>query len=700
VDLSVQNILNKTITSTFVCILVCFNPTGTICQNTDQNLEDTLISWIQPVEVTAARLNLQDLKSPLAVSVTALEEIQSANSNLNLQELLSYTPGLIAMNGYNYAQDVRISLRGYGARAAFGVRGIKVFLDDIPATSPDGQTQVDHIDPGMVKRIEVVKGPSSGIYGNASGGIVSLYTDPIDPGFSLTTEIGQNQLFYLSGNFSETSDVLSFSGSGIYSSYDGYRSFSGTEQALFYGKLAWRPGNKSEIRVTLNLLNSPKADDPGGLTSSEVAMDPTQASSRNLLFKAGESVTQGIGGIRWKYDWDQKNSVIFTSYYNLRDFQNRLPFENGGQVDLHRNFGGWDIHWDSKKDMFSKPARLSLGIGFEDQKDRRRRFNNLEGKQGNLTFEQTERFKSFGIYSSQEISLSSRLQLLTRIRFDIHRLEAIDRLLADGDESGKRNYNRFSPLVGINYQICPSNHSYITVSHGFEVPTLAELSNNPDGSGGFNPVLNPQKSWNFEWGFKGILGKGFKYEFALFHIDLHDETVPFELADQPGRSFYRNSGRSKRTGVETGIKVHLTKNLSVWSSYTYSDFKFQEFQVEGVDLSGNRTPGIPVHHGQLFILYKTGQFQLGCEYNYYDAMFTDDANSTLARSTNLFHLRTAFEISGKPNWKLFAGIRNVFDTRYHQNIRINAAANRFYEPGPSRFFYAGVQIQKLKKSAE
>ena len=695
--LAIRHFLATLSNRSFSCSLICCCSSLLTYQSLGQNVEDTIVRWIQPVEVTAARLNLQDLKTPFAVSVISLPIIQEANSSLNLQEILGFTPGLIAMNGYNYAQDVRISLRGYGSRAAFGVRGIKMFLDDIPVTSPDGQTQLDHIEAGMLKRVEVIKGPSSGIYGNASGGIISLYTGPEEPGFSLTTRFGENQFYSLSGNFAETTESLSFSGTGIFSSYNGYRSFSGIEQRLFHGKLAWRPGKKSEVKITLNLLDSPKADDPGGLTSSEVNIDPRQASPRNVLFNAGESVTQGIAGFRWKYDWNESNSVTLTSHYTYRDFENRLPFEDGGQVDLKRNFGGWDIHWSSKKELLASPFILSAGIDLEDQKDVRRRYDNLEGDRGELSFDQTERFKSLGVYSSQEVSLHPRWQLLTRFRFDLYRLEVSDVFLSDGDASDEIKYNRFSPMFGINYQFTPSNHTYLTLSHGFEAPTLIELSNNPDDAGGFNPDLSPQKSWNYEWGIKGILGTRLKYELALYHISLRDESVPFEKEGQPGRSFYRNSGKSTRNGLETGVQVHLNDAWTVWMNYTYSDFKFREFQLEGLNLSGNRTPGIPVHYSQLFLHFKSGKLQIAGEYNYYDAIYADDSNSILSKPTNLFHFRTSMEVKGNLNWKIFAGIRNLFNTDYNQNIRINAAANRFYEPGPSRFFYAGIQIQKIKK---
>ncbi|MEM0965035.1 MAG: TonB-dependent receptor [Verrucomicrobiota bacterium] len=643
------------------------------------------------VGVTRTESLLSDV--PFSASVVDQTIIQEGSLQIALDEPLQNVPGVFVLNPYNYAQDTRIAIRGFGARANFGIRGIKLFVDGIPATTPDGQGEVDGIDLGSAERIEILRGPSSALYGSSAGGVLLIETEsaPENPTVESRITVGSYGLFQIQGKAGARGKNLEGLASSSYLNYKGYRQNSRTEGTKFNSRWKYSFNERNTLSVILNAIDLPRQDDPGGLTLSEAEEDPRQARERNILFDSGEEVSQERIGARWIHNFDEQTNLSFRAYYTHRDFANRLPFEDGGQVTLDRNVPGGGILF--QKDSGS--LQVSAGADYDYQNDRRKNFDNLEGTRGDLVLDQKETVDSLGIFIAPEYRISEAWNVSAALRYDRVDFQVKDDFAADGDDSGDRTFDQISPMIGTVWTPAESFSLFANVSQSFETPTTTELDN-PDG-GGFNPDLEPQTATNFELGTRGRWTEvvvPFRYEIALFHIAIDDALVPFEEEAFPGREFYRNAGRSSRTGLEVFAEALLTESLTLSGSYTWSDFRYDSYSVNGEDFSGNEIPGIPKNFGSAVLQYRSenGLF-LRWSTRLIGSYFADDSNQTKVSSYSTSDLRLGFEKSWN-NWTLspFIVINNIFDEEYFGNIRINAFGGRFYEPAPDRNFYGGLRV--------
>ncbi len=658
-----------------------------------QNTDTLKITDLQPVTVSAYRLEESDLQSALPVTSIGTYRLQQAQQQLALDESLSAIPGVFVQNADNFAQDIRVSIRGFGARAAFGIRGLKILVDGIPESTPDGQGQVDNIDPGMLSSLEVLRGAASGLYGNASGGVISFNTlnfndlEKMEIGGSLGSNQFQKYQYIRQGPvkkwfYNKTS--VSFTKT------NGYRNQSAMKSwAINTGTISRFSDSSGYVKILVNLVRSPKAEDAGGLTIEEVKADPESARDRNLQFDADEALKQGKLGLVIEKNWRQKHRFTTTTWLTLRDFENKLPFEAGGIVELGRIFFGEKLAYELSHHVFGMPYRLSLGIDLEGQQDFRTRFNNLQGEKGQKSFDQKESFYNAGAFLIQQISPSEKWRINLGLRYDAMLLKADDRFLLDGDDSGQREYGRFNPIGGVSYSVSEALNFYGNVSTAFETPALSELSANPSGAGGFNSDLEPQQAINFEMGARGFIKKTrLRYELALFHIRLKNELVPYELADFPGRIFYKNAASSERAGIEIGLGTYLGKGFYTFASYTFSAFEYRDYPLGNENFKGKTLPGIPRYLGYLELRYfKTKGFFGMVQVKAIGGQYADDANAVKIDPYLVVNARLGF-IQHFNNWELepSIGLNNLFDQFYYSNIRINAAAGRYYEPA------AGVQV--------
>ena len=665
---------------------------------------DTLIPRdLAPIQVTAYRLEQPDLKTPLSLSVISEYRLQHGQQQLALDEVLAAVPGVFVQNGDNFAQDLRVSIRGFGARSAFGIRGIKIMVDGFPETTPDGQGQVDNIDPGSVTSVGVIRGASSGLYGNASGGFIQFNTlnfrekEYLELAASGGSFGFQKYQFRTGGGMA---GKLLYQLGGSFTQSDGYRKQSAMKNYLLNGGFLLPLDSTSELRIVFNYVNSPLAQDPGGITRDQAAEDPRSAWARNLDFDADEALAQGRVGGSWIKQLNSKHQLAAKAYHTRRRFTNKLPFNAGGIVDLDRKFTGAGLSHAYQGQMFGFPWQVTSGIDFDLQSDDRKRYDNLDGNKGNLSFEQQEVFSSIGIYLVQALQLTERLSINPGLRFDMLGLEAEDRFLSDGDDSGKRSYQRFNPILGTVYSFAPSFHLFANLATSFETPALSELSANPSGGGGFNPELKPQQATSYELGAKGWLEKQrLRYEVSLFFIQLQDEFVPYELAAYPGRTFYRNAGESSRMGVETGLGAYLGKGFYTYLNYAFSSFKVIDNQAVAPAEMKTDMPGIPRHRGYLELryyksegLFATLQTQLN------GSLFADNLNLVKTDRYVLAHVRLGYRKRFE-KWALepFAGINNLTGAEYFSNVRINAFGGRYFEPGAERNFFAGVKVEMGKR---
>ena len=648
---------------------------------------------LDEIEVTATRLDSTLLRSSRSVSVVGKDEIQNATQLLAMDEVLAGVPGLYMQNRYNFSQDLRVSLRGFGARSAFGIRGIKVIVDGIPETLPDGQAGVDSIDLGSASRIEVVRGPSSSNFGNASGGVIAIETETgTDPGFVQTTiatgDLGYSKFQLKSGGKTENMNYLiNFSKQEL----DGYREHSVSEGSLMNAKFGFNLSEIDRLKLSLNYTDQPKSQDPGGINLSQVNTDRKSARDRNLSYDSGESLNQKRIGL--VYERDHSSGLLTVrNYYVTRDFSNKLPFKNGGSVNIDREFYGFGMQYQFGESL---PENFSLTTGFDidRQDDDRKRFNNDSGKLGSMSFDQQEKVSSNGLFVQSRYDMGN-FSISSGIRYDEVKFDITDRFLSNGDDSGEIEFDAVSPSFGLNY-VMDNGSIFASISSSFETPTTTELAN-PDTSGGFNALLKPQEANNIEIGYKSVKNNIY-HEIAVFNIDLNDELVPYELEEFPGRTFYSNVGKSSRKGVESLVSWSVKPNLTVDASYTYSDFSFDSFiDKNNKDFSGSKLPGLPESFAYFGIRFENENgLNMNFNLNYSGDLFANNANSVKVQAYTVSNFRLSYNIN-KRNWKIlpYMGMNNIFDTKFNSNIRINAFGSRYYEPAPGRNSYLGITFTR------
>ena len=653
---------------------------------------------LDEIVVTATRMEAALRSTARSVSVVDVDRIQNATQQLALDEVLAGVPGLYMQNRYNFAQDLRISLRGFGARSSFGIRGIRVYVDDIPETLPDGQAQVDSIDIGSAERIEVLRGPASSLYGNASGGVIAVTSElggapPFVEGRVAFGDLGFRKYQFKAGGETPSIDyLLNVSAQDL----DGYREHSRAESRLLNGKLGFDFGGDSRLVIALNHTDQPVSDDPGGINAAQVEADRRSARAQNLQFDAGEELSQQRLGFVYSNSVSG-GDLLLRNYYVWRDFANKLPFTGGGAVDLERFFYGLGLQY-AKNGLASGNLDFTVGVDLDRQDDDRQRFDNNDGTRGAQTFDQNERVDSDGLYLQANYRLDERWSVSSGLRYDELSYDVDDGFLINGDDSGSLSFNEFSPSIGVSVDT-GSAALFASYSRSFEAPTTTELAN-PDGSGGFNRDLDAQTADNVELGLRGSFER-VAYEVALFRIDLQKELIPFELASQPGRTFYANAGESTRTGFESALTWTAGNGLSAELSYTYSNFSFDEFTDDnGNDFAGNQLPGVPEHFGYFSLSFAPGNgLSATIETIYSGSLYANNANSERVANYVVANVRASHEFA-RGRWRLrpYIGINNVFDEQYNGNIRINAFGSRFFEPAPERNYYAGIVVRFESKS--
>ena len=472
--------------SIFGIVLIC--PTSIIGQNQTQTTTITL----QEVALQAPKSQTDQSTLPISFSTKDLTSFQSIYQQLSLQEYLGSVPGLFIQNANNYAQDLRISLRGFGARSAFGIRGIKIIVDGIPETTPDGQGQLDNLPLGLLKSFEVLRGPSASLYGNASGGVIYLNTiDSLENKLSQVKVIFGTfgfQSYQLNTSLKNKKTVALIHANRILT--DGYRQNSGFEQNLFNLKVKHQFTAQSNMQIQLNYTNSPRAEDAGGLTLEDTEADWRKARQRNIDYDTYETIDHFKAGVRWEQNWRRKWNLDTYGFYSFRDFYGKLPFENGGIIDLSRNYYGFGSRLNFKE----KGHHWQLGIETAQQEDQRDRYLNLNGIEGSQSFSQLENFKSLGIYILDEVQWKEFF-LRTSLRYD-------DLSLGANSVSEEQRYKVLNPSIGLSYEIATKQRLYANFSTSFETPTLSELSSNPNGKEGLNLELNPSRATNYELGWK------------------------------------------------------------------------------------------------------------------------------------------------------------------------------------------------------
>jgi iron complex outermembrane receptor protein len=636
------------------------------------------------------------LEVPASVGIVEADAIQRAQQQLDLGESLMNVPGVFIQNRSNFAQDSRISIRGFGARANFGIRGIRLIVDGIPLTTPDGQGQVDSLDLASAGRIEVLRGPGASLYGASSGGVIEVTSE--EPGESpyVKTRVGVGSYGYRNyqgkavGQAGQADYLVSISRLEL----DGYRDHADMENVLLHSRFRYRFDESADLSVVVNHLYAPTADDPGGLTAAQVVADRDAAQPRNVLFDAGESIDNTTLGLVFRKAFNEKHETTASNYYTWRDFDGQIPANSTGFIDLDRFFVGGSLKHVYRDEFFGLESRLTFGGEGEAQLDDRVRHRNEMGVQGALSSDQGEDVTRFGFFAQEELKLPCDFEFTAGARYERVHFGVDDNFLSDGDDSGTVNYNEWSFTGALQWSPTPAANPFVRVSTSFDTPTTTSLGS--PNAGGINQDLRAQTAISYELGIKGRIATPLRYEAAVFHIRVDDELVPYV---QNFQTFYENAGRSTRTGLELGAIYEPIEGLSASIAYTFSEFEFQDFKsLSGGDFDGREIPGAPKHLviAELSYAHELGFFGT-FRVQFVDERYADNANSAKADSYVYSDVRLGYK-HRLGRWELspFVGVNNLFDNEYTDNLRINDDANRrFFEPAPTINAYGGLSISYL-----
>jgi len=643
---------------------------------------------MSPVEVTSTPFRLSQGAPSFSVSIRNRSDADlNTTPSLSLEDVAGGLPGLSVQSRTHYALGDRITIRGFGWRAQFGVRGIQMILDGIPLTMADGQSVVHIIDPSFVRSIEVLRGPASTFWGNASGGVLSLSTEPQRS--SHTVRLKQTTGSHgLSKTDVQVTPDLGRHEVSAYASYltqDGFREHS--ETRLFRAGVTSDVslGTDRGLRVVGAVQHMPRAESPGSLQKEPARENPEQARQTILDFDVGKEVQQGQLGATY-YDDVGLGTLNATAYGVLRDLENPIPFD---YIDLDRRAGGLRLTLEDDA------SRVDWGVGIEGkrQRDDRTEFNNNDGRPGDVNLDQLETVDNAAVFGRLRVPVG-RLELSAGLRYDHLDFEADDRL---GDDDGTQTFQKLSPSVGLSYRL-GTTRLFANVSTGLEAPTTTELSNRPDGQGGFND-LNAEDIFGLEGGVTGQwLGPRLSYDVAVFYQEVDEVLVPFQLRDF-GPTFFRNEGAARHLGTDAFVDWQPQGPLSVQASYTYTNAEFTDGVIEGPDaatlLDGNRLPGVPPHQFDATFEADFPFLRASTTVEWVGEQHVDSENTTTNDAYTTVDLRLShpgFSFTDRSRIVPFVAVNNAFDARYN-DVVVNAFGGRFFEPAAGRHYRLGATLQ-------
>jgi iron complex outermembrane receptor protein len=678
---------------------------------TEAPAQDTAVARLEPVVVEVGRgAHRSPLDLPFAVTVQTPDSMRPGQRHLSLDETLWLIPGLSVSNRNNPSQDPRISIRGFGARSAFGVRGIRVLRDGIPLTLPDGQTPVDYLDLESVGRVEVMRGSASSLYGNAGGGVVDIRTSeppPVPVSGAVRMWNGGFGTRRLVGKTAGETQGFGYQANVTRTESDGYRDYSRQRMTNGFARMSYDNPIDSYALEWLG-VNTPIAQSPGAITRAQFEANPHLADPLSVTKRARKAVKQSQFGLTARRS-GARGEIEASGYVGTRALDNPLTF---GIVDVDRSMSGGNLRATVPVTMLGAEQRLTAGTELQLQNDLRRNFTNCNNapqpvvpvptltcpnvglERGTVTLNQRELVSSVGSYVRDELDLGKRYTFTASARADAVRFRVEDKLITatNPDDSGQRLLHAVSPMVGILARLSESHSAYANVSSAFETPTATELGNQPNGAAGINRDLKPQRSTTYEVGLKGVGESGLQYNAALFATGVHDELIPFDIPASGGRRYFRNAGRTSRRGVELGLGTEI-KQLELGGAYTYANYRFVDFTVDTSHYAGNRIPGIPRQTFQASAALRGSIVTLITEGTLADRMFVNDANSESSPGYAIFNARiVSTALWSGSGAELTLGAQNLFNTRYISSVSVNAAAGKFYEPGSQRSIYLGLSL--------
>ena len=670
---------------------------------------------LAPVVSSATRVEEESFDLPVAIDRVDREVIREDKPQVNLSESLNRVPGVVVQNRQNYAQDLQISSRGFGSRATFGVRGLRLLADGIPATMPDGQGQAATFSLGSAERIEVMRGPFSSLYGNAAGGVIQIFTadGPPRPTLSGGAFFGDYDTWKLSTQFGGAFGPWNAIGDLSRFQTDGYRDHSWARRDHANAKVKYDLGDRGVVTVVANALDQPETQDPLGLTAMQVAQDRRQAGTNALEMNTRKSVAQSQLGLTYALPVSRSNTLEARIYGGDRQVTQHLGIplavqqatltHSGGVVDLDRGYGGIGVRWTHSAQLAGRPLTTSVGYDGDRMAERRQGFENVAGVTGILRRNEDNTVSNNDLYAQAEWGLAPRWNLLAGLRHSRVRFESEDFFVVvpgNPDDSGSLTFSKTTPVGGLSFKLNPDVVLYGNIGKGFETPTFTELAYRPDGGSGLNFALRPSTSLHREVGIKSRLGETMRLNLSVFRIDVDDEIVVATNAG--GRSTFRNAAETRRDGFELMWEGRFRHGLEAAVAYTWLDARFTQPFIAGVGVpavptvtpAGNRLPGVPPQtlYGEMVWRHAGSGFHVGLDARHNGQVFVNDRNTEFAGAYTVWGLRAGLEQRGRA-WRVteFVRVDNLTDKEYIGSVIVSEANSRYYEPAPTRNFLVGVQ---------
>ncbi|MCE0116842.1 TonB-dependent receptor [Klebsiella variicola subsp. variicola] len=669
----------------------------------------------QTMVVTAAPTTVSELDTPAAVSVVNGDEMRQAAPRVNLSESLGAVPGLQVQNRQNYAQDLQLSIRGFGSRSTYGVRGLRIYVDGIPATMPDGQGQTSNIDIGSVDTIEVLRGPFSALYGNSSGGVINVtsQTGTQPPTVEASSYYGSFGTWHYGmkatgavGDGSHAGDVDYTVSTNRFTTH-GYRDHSGARKNLANARLGVRINDVSKLTLLLNSVDI-KANDAGGLTADEWRDNPRQ-SPRGDQYNTRKNTRQTQAGLRYERQLSAQDDLSVMMYAGEREttqFQSiprapqLKPSHAGGVIDLTRHYQGIDTRLTHRGELLV-PVTLTAGLDYENMSERRKGYENFVmvngapqyGEQGALRRNERNLMWNVDPYLQTQWQLTDKLSLDAGVRYSSVWFDSNDYYITpgNGDDSGDASYHKWLPAGSLKYALTDAWNVYLSAGRGFETPTINELSYRSDNQSGLNFGLKPSTNDTVEIGSKTRIGNGLLTT-ALFQTNTDNEIVVDSSSG--GRTSYKNAGKTRRQGMELGLDQQFGESWRLKAAWTWLDATYRTNVCDDASCNGNRIPGIARNMGYASFGYQPEQgWYAGSDIRYMSDIMANDENTAKAPSWTVVGLTTGYKWSyGRMDMDLFGRVDNLFDREYVGSVIVNESNGRYYEPAPGRNYGIGLNL--------
>ena len=666
------------------------------------------------VVVSASRREQQSFDAPAAIQSVGQDTIGQAGPMVNLSESINRIPGVIARNRQNYAQDLQVSIRGFGSRSTFGIRGLRVLVDGIPATMPDGQGQASTINLASAARIEVLRGPLAQLYGNAAGGVIQVFTADgrAPPTAGAGVMFGSDGARRLGLNASGRWETAAGNGTGIVADFsdfrtDGYRDHSEARRRQFNAKLTVEAGDDTTFDIVANRFDQPLSKDPIGLTRAQAEANPRQVVPIAVAQDARKVVSQDQAGIVARHRLDADRSVTARFYAGRRDLDNALsiplaaqasPTSAGGIVELDRRYGGVGLQYSHRVDTRAGSVLVLAGVDHDSMTERRRGFINDGGVRGALKRDEDDKVYNTDFFGQVNWDLNEAWTVIGGLRSSRVKFRTRDYFVtpANPDDSGSKAFSAVNPVAGIVWHFSERVNLYAHAGRGFETPTFSELGYRAGGASGLNLALNASRSNHAEIGGKFQLSPVQRLDVALFSIRTSDEIVVDTSSG--GRTTYRNAGGTSRKGIEASYGARLARAWSATAALTLLDAEFRDgFQSgAGTVAAGNDLPGIPGHQFFAELAWtpdrNAGPFA-GVEVIRTGSVQVNDLNSEAAPSATIANLRGGWRLPlGDWSLMLLARLDNLTDKRYFGSVIVNDGNGRFFEPAPGRTWLLAAQV--------